>query len=89
MYFPQERLRTAVRTPARTGEPESGHGDRRFRHGADTNKKRGQNRLALSSFGFGLVVGAVQLQHGSKGLAGELHAAQLAHLLLAFLLLFQ
>ena len=35
------------------------------------------------------IVVAVQLEHGGKGLAGEGDAAELTHLLLAFLLLFQ
>ena len=35
------------------------------------------------------VVVAVELQHGGKGFTGQGDAAQLAHLLFAFLLLFQ
>ena len=36
-----------------------------------------------------LIIRAVELQHGGKGLAGQGDAAELAHLLLALLLLFQ
>ena len=45
--------------------------------------------LALCNLILRSIVVAVQLEHGGKGLAGELDTAQLAHLLFALLLLFQ
>ena len=45
--------------------------------------------LALCNLILRSIVVAVQLEHGGKGLAGELDTAQLAHLLFALFLLFQ